>query len=353
MSLLCNRINRFITFKPQYINSHFKRFYSTQNFYPTIYQLSTGYNSYSITNTINSNTVGVAIIRISGPKSLDILAHLNPKYKKHQIKSRYATLLSLYHPNTLKKIDSNVLALYFESPNSYTGENIIELHVHGNPLIVNEIFDILDHYNPSYVRRAEAGEFTRRAFENNKLDLTQIEGLSDLLTSTTSIQKEIALHSLDGHLTLKYNQWRDEILTYLAHIEAIIDFNEDEIDIQEDIIYNNILPKIDLLQKTISKYIHNGNSGEIIKNGIPITILGTPNVGKSTLLNNLAQRNVAIVSNIPGTTRDALEIDLDLHGYPIKLIDTAGIRNTNDNIEELGINLAKKTTRFINYYDYD
>jgi tRNA modification GTPase len=244
-------------------------------------------------------------------------------------------------------IDTTALTLFFPGPKSYTGEDVVELHVHGTRLIVQEVFAALTvvgkdkEAQQSVVRKADAGEFTRRAFDNGKIDLTQVEGLADLLNADTQQQKDLALRQYSGHLGKVYEQWRGELLTCLAYVEAIIDFAEDEQDVEEDTILQDIRPRLESVVSHLRAHLSDGRRGEILRSGVPVVILGAPNAGKSTLLNTLARRDVAIVSSIPGTTRDAVEVRLDVAGFPIILTDTAGIRDTDCGIEQQGIQIAR------------
>lgn len=201
--------------------------------------------------------------------------------------------------------------------------------------------DIIRNYHGSF-RLAEAGEFTKRAFLNDKLDLTQVEGLADLMNAETEQQRAQAVRQMDGVLGRLYLEWRQEIIGVLAYCEAIIDFAEDEEDVGEEQILANVLPRVEALRQSLEMHLADQRRGEILRNGVDVAIVGAPNVGKSTLLNTLSQRDAAIVSNIPGTTRDIVEVAMDLGGYPVRFADTAGIRETVDKVEREGVRRARK-----------
>jgi tRNA modification GTPase TrmE len=318
------------------------------------------------TELSGNRSTGVAIVRISGPQSYAILKQLTRQNK--DFKPRTSTVCSLYavncpnghafeadkRPEPIRKIDSNILAVYFPAPHSFTGEDVVELHTHGNAIVVQQLLqnirkldailpiDVQSNRKGGSIRLAEAGEFTKKAFENGKLDLTQVEGLADLLSAETEHQHQQAIKQLDGRLSELYNSWRREMLECLAYFEAVIDFSEDEADIQESEIIKNVLPRLNMLINSIQSHLNDQRRGEMLRSGVQIAIVGAPNAGKSTLLNTLAQRDVAIVSPIAGTTRDVLEVSLNISGYPVVLADTAGLRDDTQDIVELeGVRRAK------------
>lgn len=233
------------------------------------------------------------------------------------------------------------LVLWFEGPHSFTGEDVAELHLHGGPAIIaamtRRLMDLQD------VRAADPGEFTRRAFMAGKLDLTEAEGLADLINAETEQQRRLALRQLQGGLKDLYERWRTELVRALAHIEAAIDFVDEELP---DDLAGSVAPRIEKLRAEIEAHLADHRRGEIVRDGFTVVILGAPNVGKSSLLNALARRDVAIVSSVPGTTRDAIEVDLDLGGYAVTLIDTAGLRDTTDEIESEGIRRARAKAQY-------
>jgi tRNA modification GTPase len=279
---------------------------------------------------------GVAIIRISGPQTSSILYSLS--INKLPIE-RYAKLHKVYHPISQELID-NALILYFKSPASFTGEDCAELHLHGGRAIIDHIYDALN--SIENVRLAEPGEFSLRAFKNGKMDLTEAEALIDLIDAETKMQHKQALRQMSGELKDLYNSWREEIIKGLSLVEAYIDFPDEDIPDEVTTQLNNL---VKTMINSISTHLDDNNRGEKLRNGIYVTIIGATNVGKSSLLNLLAKRDVAIVSNIAGTTRDIIEVKLDLAGYPFVIADTAGIRETNDQIETEGIKRALDSAR--------
>jgi tRNA modification GTPase len=274
---------------------------------------------------------GIAVIRISGSKCNIVLHSLG--ISKLPL-SRYAKLHKLYHPISQELIDE-ALVIYFKAPASFTGEDSLELQLHGSRAVIVEIFDALSHIQG--VRMARAGEFSFRAFENGKMDLTQSEALIDLIDAETKMQHRQALRQMSGALKNLYQQWRNDILKALGLIEAYIDFPDEDIPPLTQLNLKQLIAKI---IEDIATHLNDKNRGEKLRHGIYVTIVGATNAGKSSLLNLLAKRDVAIVSDIAGTTRDLLEIKLDLAGYPFVISDTAGIRTTRNKIEQEGINRA-------------
>ncbi len=233
-------------------------------------------------------------------------------------------------------VESQALALYFPGPGSFTGEDVVEFHVHGNPLIAREVMASLGRV-PG-LRVAEPGEFTRRSFQNGKMDLVQVEGLADLMQAETTAQRRQAVKQLDGEIGAVYRGWRDTLVRALAHLEAVIDFAEDEADVGEEWVVSRVLPQIHRVAAEVSSAVSDERRGELTRSGVRVAIVGPPNAGKSTLLNTFLQREAAITSDAPGTTRDAIEATMNLGGFPVVVTDTAGIRDeTNDSIERVGI----------------
>lgn len=295
-------------------------------------------------------TAGVAIIRVSGPAATFCLAKLlnmedtaDATTSSRFPQPRYASVRRLYHPFTSDLLDEAVV-IYFPGPRSFTGEDVVELHVHGSRAVINAVVEALGslqqiHSKPSIVRPAERGEFTRRAFENGRMDLTSVEGLADLISAETSMQRKQALRQLGGELRNLLERWRAEIKGCLAHAEAVIDFGD---DVDED-AFEAIVPRIDNLYIEMKKHLNDGHRGEIVRGGARVAIVGEPNAGKSTLLNALAKRPAAIVSPQAGTTRDVVEVQLDLNGLAVIISDTAGLREqTNDPIEIEGMKRARE-----------
>ncbi|MEM8833267.1 MAG: tRNA uridine-5-carboxymethylaminomethyl(34) synthesis GTPase MnmE [Pseudomonadota bacterium] len=261
---------------------------------------------------------GVAVIRISGPQACDTLKIFNQKVKYKQ--SRLAQFMPLFHPGTNDKIDE-VLIVGFQAPNSFTGEDVIELQCHGSPAVLTEIFAVLSAQKG--FRMADHGEFTRRAFENEKMDLTEAEAIADLIDAETKAQKDQALAQMDGALSTLYQGWAKELSRILAYVEAVIDFPDE--DVPDDEI-EKVKPDLEMLAEQIDVHLNDNRRGERLREGIKIAVIGAPNAGKSSFVNALAQRDVAIVSDMAGTTRDIIEAHLNLGGYPVIIADTAGLR---------------------------
>ena len=228
------------------------------------------------------------------------------------------------------------LALFFPAPRSFTGEEVVELHVHGSRAVVTALIEALARL-PG-LRLAEPGEFTRRAFENGKLDLTAAEGLADLVAAETSAQRRQALRQLAGELGRLYESWRSRLLRALAHVEAEIDFPEEGLPSE---IWAEVRAEAQALRREIAAHLADHRRGERLREGVSVAIIGPPNAGKSSLMNALARRDVAITSAIAGTTRDVIEVALDLEGFPVVLADTAGLRDAADAIEEEGVRRAR------------
>ncbi len=274
---------------------------------------------------------GICVFRVSGPATRTAVEALTgaPVPAPRQAVLRNVRM----DDGTL--IDRG-LVLWFEGPRSFTGEDVAEFHVHGGPAVIGALTRRLSELPD--LRPADAGEFTRRAFMAGKLDLTEAEGLADLIDAETEQQRRLALRQLQGGLKEQYERWRNDLLRALAHLEATIDFVDEELP---DDLATNVRPRIAKLHTEIGAHLDDDRRGEIVRDGFTVVILGAPNVGKSSLLNALARRDVAIVSSVPGTTRDTIEVDLDLGGYAVTLIDTAGLRDTTDAIESEGIKRAR------------
>jgi tRNA modification GTPase len=273
----------------------------------------------------------IAVIRISGPRAgqaLEVIAAGRPM-------ARHATRASLRGADGTPIDDA--LVLWFPAPASATGEDVAELHVHGSQAVIAALFSELQRIEG--LRPAEAGEFTRRSFENGKLDLTEIEGLADLIDAETEMQRRQALRQLKGFLGKRAESWRAKIIEACALIEAGIDFS-DEGDVPEELM-QPALAVAAALRDEIREVLGASARSERLREGLVVAIAGPPNVGKSTLLNRLARRDAAIVSPHAGTTRDVIEVHLDLAGYPLVLIDTAGIRDSDDPVEQEGVRRAR------------
>jgi len=278
---------------------------------------------------------GVAVIRVSGPlagRVYDALTGQNVP------QPRQAVLMTLRHPDTSKTLDK-ALALYFQGPHSFTGEDVLELHVHGGKAVVDSVLQAALSLDPS-IRLAEGGEFTKRAYLNGKIDLTEAEAIADLVAAETQAQAELALEQMGGGLRDLYEGWREGLKRLLAYMEAAIDFVDEE-DVPEDLL-RDAHQKISALLAELQMHLSDQSLGERLREGFVVAVIGAPNAGKSSLVNALAKRDVAIVTPQAGTTRDVLEVPLNLGGYPVIVIDTAGLRNTNDAIEAEGIRRAKQ-----------
>src|SRR5437773_10356903 len=271
----------------------------------------------------------IAVIRISGPRARVALEQLIGRVPQ----PRRASLARVRDPKTGAIIDE-ALALWFPTPNSETGEDMAELQVHGGRGVIAAVLAALAKL--AGLRHAEAGEFTRRAFENGRMDLTAVEGLADLVAAETEAQRRQAYQQLRGLLGDRAESWRQRLIEALALAEAGIDFSDEE-DVPKDMM-SRALGLIRPLGEEISKA--GAGHGERLREGLRVAIAGPPNAGKSTLFNRLARREAAIVSPFPGTTRDVLEVHLDLAGFPVTVLDTAGIRETNDPIEREGVRRA-------------
>ena len=227
------------------------------------------------------------------------------------------------------------LAMYFPAPHSFTGEDVVELHIHGSLAVIRELLEVLSSMDG--LRHAEPGEFSRRAFINNKMDLMEAEGLADLIDAETATQKTQAMRQFEGEMSGYYEKLRERIIHSLAHLEAYIDFPDEEIP---DSVLTELTGEIQSLQSLIAAALGDRHRGERLRDGISVVILGAPNAGKSSLLNALSKKDAAIVSARAGTTRDLIEVHLDIAGFPAVLVDTAGIRDTADDIEEEGVRRA-------------
>ncbi|MBC6406261.1 MAG: tRNA uridine-5-carboxymethylaminomethyl(34) synthesis GTPase MnmE [Rhodospirillales bacterium] len=275
----------------------------------------------------------LAVIRISGPLSGDLLERLTAAKKPPE---RRASLRRLVDPETGEALD-RALVLWFRGPASATGEDLAELHLHGGPAVLDGLLAALGRL-PG-VRLAEPGEFARRAFANDKLDLTQVEGLADLVAAETAGQRRQALAQAEGSLARRLAHWRETLIGIAAYVEAHLDFSEEE-EIPKDILARSAA-RVAALTVEMAAVLAEAAAGERLRDGIACALLGAPNVGKSSLLNALAGREAAIVTDRPGTTRDPIEVALDLEGLPVTLIDTAGLNpESDDPIEREGMRRA-------------
>ncbi len=287
----------------------------------TIYALSTVFGK-----------SGIATVRISGKNALEVLKKLSDIDTKNVI-PRHAYFSKLHGVDNIPL--DHAVVIYFQAPYSFTGEDIVEISCHGSKAVISSILSNLSQIKD--FRLAEAGEFSKRAFYNNKIDLTEAEGLADLIDAETSEQQKYALRQMNGELKDLYDGWRTELVNVLSHIEAYIDFPDEELP--QNIVLNleNTVFKV---KESIKTHLSQSNYGERLKDGFRVVIIGEPNSGKSSLLNTLANREAVIVSDIAGTTRDAIDIHMDINGYPVVFTDTAGLRNTTETIEKKGIEIA-------------
>jgi tRNA modification GTPase len=318
---------------------------------------------------------GVAVFRLSGPRAAEALQALTAKAlpaPRMAVKRRlYAPSLDIealppsggrvgrgaasdgsIHrdaplPSSPLKVGGeekipldDALVLYFKAPQSFTGEDVVELHIHGGPAIIAAVAKALSALG---LRLAEAGEFTRRAFDHGKLDLLEIEGLADLIAAETEAQRRQALRQAEGELSALYESWRGPLISALARIEAAIDFPDE--DLPEGLMMM-VDETMGLLADSIERHLSDNHRGEMLRDGLSVAIIGSPNVGKSSLLNRLAGRDAAIVSARAGTTRDVIEVKLDLGGYPVLIADTAGLRDSADEIEQEGVKRALKRAEY-------
>ena len=291
----------------------------------TIYALSSG-----------ALPAAIAIVRLSGPKAFEALSRLGAE----NLESRKMVLTKL-KPAGQEIIDM-ALVCFFPKKESITGEDLVELHLHGSIAVIDDLF--LFFSTVKGLREAEPGEFTKRALINGKMDLIEVEGLADLISSETKQQKIQSFKLLKGELSQKYVNWRQKLIELRAEMEAQLDFS-DEGDVSKQSENLNVIKKIAKLIKNIEKDLEMGAAGDRLRKGIKIALIGPPNVGKSSLINALLDEDRAIVSAMPGTTRDAIEARLNLEGVPVTLFDTAGIRETIDAIEREGVKRSKSIAK--------
>ena len=275
---------------------------------------------------------GIAIVRVSGKDTLKVCKNLT---KLKEISSNEVNYCKFYDPKNDKVIDPEALLLWFPGPNSYTGDDLAEFQVHGSNAVINALLKALS--EQENCRLAEPGEFTKIAFQNDKIDLLKAESIGDLIHAETELQRDQAVKLVQGNASNYYNDLREKLIKSLSYIEAKIDFAED--DLPEKVL-KEVQNSIKEIHKDIHKIIEDNKIGEKIRDGFRVSITGEANAGKSSLLNLIAKRDVAIVSDEAGTTRDVIESYLNIDGYPVILADTAGIRDAKNEVEKKGISLA-------------
>ncbi len=299
----------------------------------------------AIATAINIGEGGIAIIRISGAESIYISQTIIETKSKLAWESH--RVFHGYVKDIFEEIYiDEILVLVMKSPNSYTGEDIVEIHCHGGIIVVNRILELL--LKTGKIRLANHGEFSQRAFLNGKIDLTQAESINQLISSKNVRTAELAFNGVQGLIKEKISTIKNNLIEQLAEIEARVDFDEDF----KDFNYIKFERELNKIKKEINSLIENQKRNSYLHNGISIALIGKTNSGKSSLLNLLSKQNKAIVTNIPGTTRDIIEVDLTINNIPIKIIDTAGIRETSNLIENIGINKSLEMLKKADYIIY-
>lgn len=277
---------------------------------------------------------GIGIVRMSGSRSYEILSDIFDNIDK--VENRKLTYGHIRDPRDGRTVDE-VLVAYMKAPHTYTGEDVVEINCHGSMVALRKILDITLKEGASL---AEKGEFTKRAFLNGKIDLSQAEAVIDLIKASSSSGYDVALSQLDGSFGKNISEIRQKLVDILVDITVNIDYPDEDI---EEIVYENLRENIFKIKEDIDYLISTSDTGRILKDGIKIAIIGKPNVGKSSLMNRLLMENRAIVTDIPGTTRDVIQENMMIGNIPVILIDTAGIRETDDKIEKIGIEKSKET----------
>lgn len=277
---------------------------------------------------------GVGIIRISGPQSYAIALEI---CQKESLVARHATFTQFY--NGANEVMDEGIAIYFKGPNSFTGEDSVELQGHGGLVVLNRV---LKRVYELGAEPAKAGEFTERAFLNGKLDLVQAEAIHDLIMSQSEAQAKAAMNSLSGQFSTKTSTISEALIHLRVYVEASIDFSEEDIDFISD---GNVMARLNAVEADILNLLQNANQGKLLTDGLTVVLAGKPNAGKSSILNALSGEESAIVTDIAGTTRDTLKESIIIHGLPLHIIDTAGLRETNDVIEQEGIRRTREAMK--------
>ncbi|WP_269622263.1 tRNA uridine-5-carboxymethylaminomethyl(34) synthesis GTPase MnmE [Prochlorococcus marinus] len=289
----------------------------------------------AIASAVAPGQGAIAIIKVSGPSSQQAVKSIVTIPGEQLWKSHRILYGHVINKKTKKKIDE-VLILIMEGPRSFTGEDVVEIHCHGGLIVVQQVLDLL--LTQTNTRRALPGEFSQRAVLNGRLNLTQAEAINDLISARSEKAAQLAIAGINGEITTQINSLRDKLIDQLSEIEARIDFEDDLPNLDEQTLIAEVIS----IKENLYKLISDAKQGSFINNGLKIALVGTPNVGKSSLLNLLSKKKRAIVTDLPGTTRDLLESEIVLEGVPITLLDTAGIRETQDAIEQIGISLSQK-----------
>lgn len=277
---------------------------------------------------------GIGVIRLSGSQSVDFASRLLHKNKVFDFVPQHATLQHIVNPESDTPIDEAVIT-YFKAPHSFTGEDVIEISSHGSPVVLNEILRLLVGFGAVL---ADPGEFSMRAFLNQRLDLTQAEAIKDLIHAQTTYQARIAARQLRGELSLRLKPIKDGLIELIVHLESAVEFVEDDLD---PVDVNLFLNRIEEFDRQLTRLVSSYGVGRLIRSGIKLALIGRPNVGKSSLFNSLLGKDRAIVTHLPGTTRDTLSESFSINGIPIDLVDTAGIRETEDFVEKIGVERTK------------